>query len=134
MTTNMKTNTQTALPLRYAKAIDLMSRPQGATVAEIADANGWLPHTARALLSTARSGFGLDITKDKDERGTVYRLPAGFKPIFTKRAAEELNRGKPARAKGRAKSAARRAAPKVKASAKPRRAKSKAATVETVMA
>ena len=130
MTTNTKT-AQTALPLRYAKAVDLMSRRQGATVAEIAHANGWLPHTARAVLSTARSRFGLDITKDREERGTVYRLPAGFKPVFTKRATEELNRGKPARATSKAKPAARKAAPKANATAKPRRATSKAAAVET---
>lgn len=48
---------------KRAKVIELLARPDGASVADIVEATGWLPHTTRAALTGIRwSGprfFGL---------------------------------------------------------------------------
>lgn len=52
----------------------MLRRPKGATVAEIAEAFGWLPHTTRAAISTKARKAGLSVTSEKVEsRGRVYR-------------------------------------------------------------
>src|SRR5690349_12037008 len=57
-----------------AKVTALLQRPEGATVAEVQAATGWLPHTARAFISTKFRGR---VTAEKiDGRGRVYRVPA----------------------------------------------------------
>ena len=53
--------------------MDLLRREGGATVEELADAMGWLPHTTRAALTGLRKrGFGIDRRKRKDERASAY--------------------------------------------------------------
>jgi len=61
---------------KQALLIDLLRRPQGATIAEIVEATGWLPHTARgAMAGTLKKKLGLTIMSEKDEtRGRVYRI------------------------------------------------------------
>ena len=56
--------------------IDMLSRPQGATIEELAEATGWLSHTCRGDMSGAlKKKLGLTITSEKeDQRGRVYRL------------------------------------------------------------
>lgn len=52
----------------------MLRRPEGATVAEISEAFGWLPHTTRAAISTKARKAGLSVTSEKVEsRGRVYR-------------------------------------------------------------
>jgi hypothetical protein len=52
----------------------MLQRPEGATIAEIAEAFGWLPHTTRAAMSTKSRKAGLTIASEKvDGRGRVYR-------------------------------------------------------------
>jgi hypothetical protein len=41
---------------QLAKVTDLLSRPEGATIAELQAATGWLPHTTRAFVSTKFRG------------------------------------------------------------------------------
>jgi hypothetical protein len=58
--------------------IGLLTRPKGATVAEIMEQTGWLPHTTRAFVS-ANLGkkLGHTIVSEKvDGRGRVYRIAA----------------------------------------------------------
>jgi predicted ArsR family transcriptional regulator len=61
-----------------AAILKTLSRPRGATVAEIAKARGLQPHTVRSVLSRLRSKAGLELTRTKVEErvGTVYRAPA----------------------------------------------------------
>ena len=56
--------------------IDMLSRPEGATIEELIEATGWLSHTCRGAMSGAlKKKLGLTITSEKeDQRGRVYRL------------------------------------------------------------
>jgi hypothetical protein len=56
--------------------IAMLSRPEGATIEELAEATGWLSHTCRGAMSGAlKKKLGLTITSEKaDQRGRVYRL------------------------------------------------------------
>ena len=61
---------------KRACVMALLSRAEGATVAEITAATEWLPHTVRALLSGLRKA-GCTIERERQpERGTVYRVAA----------------------------------------------------------
>jgi hypothetical protein len=54
----MTTETTTIkLPPRYAQLHDLLSKPTGSTIIEIAKALGLQNHSVRGMLSTARSVF-----------------------------------------------------------------------------
>ena len=50
-----------------------MQRRQGASLAEITEATGWLPHSARAVLSGLRKK-GFEIDRTNSEGGSVYRV------------------------------------------------------------
>lgn len=56
--------------------IDLLHRPEGATIEEITAATEWQSHTVRGAMSGAlKKKLGLKITSDKvEERGRVYRI------------------------------------------------------------
>ena len=57
---------------------DLLQREEGATLAELIDATGWLPHTTRASLSRLRSSGDALAKAKRDDGATCYRLlPAG---------------------------------------------------------
>jgi hypothetical protein len=74
--------TDTAKPVviragtKQAQIIAMLQRPEGATVAEMVEATGWLAHTVRGCLSGAlKKKLGLPIAAEKIEgRGTVYCL------------------------------------------------------------
>ena len=55
--------------------IELLSRRDGATIAEAVNATGWQPHSVRGAISgTLKKKLGLAVTSDKIEgRGRVYR-------------------------------------------------------------
>jgi Protein of unknown function (DUF3489) len=60
---------------KQAKVIGLLKRPQGATVAEVMKATGWLPHTVRGMFSGAlKKKHGLTLVSAKEQRGRVYRI------------------------------------------------------------
>lgn len=63
---------------KQAQIIAMLQRPEGATVAEMVEATGWLAHTVRGSISGAlKKRLGLPITAEKvEERGTVYRCSA----------------------------------------------------------
>jgi hypothetical protein len=62
---------------KQAQIIAMLQRPEGATVAEMVEATGWLAHTVRGSISGAlKKKLGLPIAAEKVEgRGTVYKLP-----------------------------------------------------------
>ena len=63
---------------KQAALIDMLSRPEGATLDEIATALQWAPHTCRGAMSGAlKKRLGLVITSRKvDGRGRVYQIDA----------------------------------------------------------
>lgn len=53
--------------------LDLLGRPEGATIAQLIDATGWLPHTTRAALTGLRKK-GHAVMKNKQGDVTCYRI------------------------------------------------------------
>ena len=59
---------------KRAQLIGLLERPEGATVAQIGQRLGWLPHTVRAAITGLRKA-GREVTRSKDvDDRSVYRL------------------------------------------------------------
>ena len=53
----------------------LLERPVGATVPQMTEATGWLPHSVRGFIAgTLKKKLGLTVTSDKSEAGRVYRI------------------------------------------------------------
>lgn len=60
-----KSNTQTL--------IEMLTRDTGATIGQITDATGWLPHSARAALTGLRKK-GHSIARTSADGTTTYRI------------------------------------------------------------
>ncbi len=59
---------------KRAVLIGMLERPEGASVAELGQRLGWLPHTVRAAMTGLRHA-GREVTRSKDAEGqSVYRL------------------------------------------------------------
>jgi hypothetical protein len=59
---------------KRAKLIAMLERPEGASVAELGQRLGWLPHTVRAAMTGLRHA-GREVTRSKDANGqSIYRL------------------------------------------------------------
>ena len=57
------------------RIIELLQRGDGATLAELVAATGWLPHTTRAALTGLRKrGYAVGIDRADKVRGSVYRI------------------------------------------------------------
>ena len=61
---------------KQAQLIAMLRRKEGATIAQIVAATGWLPHTVRGAFAGAlKKKLGLTVTSEKVEGiGRVYRL------------------------------------------------------------
>ena len=61
---------------KQALVIEMLRRPEGASIAEIVEATSWASHTTRGFLAGAlKKKLGLCIDSEKEEaRGRVYRL------------------------------------------------------------
>ena len=60
---------------KIAEVIALLQRGDGATLAELVAATGWLPHTTRAALTGLRKrGYAIAIDRTDKRRGSVYRI------------------------------------------------------------
>lgn len=57
---------------KIARVLALLRRTQGATLAELVEATGWLPHTTRAALTGLKKGHV--ITKTKRNATTCYHI------------------------------------------------------------
>ncbi len=55
--------------------VDMMRRPEGATVAQMSEATEWLPHSVRgALAGAVKKKHRLTVTSEKTDAGRVYRI------------------------------------------------------------
>ena len=63
------------LSRKQTAVVDMLSREAGASLAELTATTGWLPHTARAALSSLRKR-GLTITHAKVGDETRYTIIA----------------------------------------------------------
>ena len=60
---------------KIAQVIELLQRGDGATLAELVAATGWLPHTMRAALTGLRKrGYAVGMDRADKARGSVYRI------------------------------------------------------------
>lgn len=73
MTASPKTPSTSASSRKIDQVFVLLGRKQGATLAEITELTGWLPHTARAALTGLRKK-GQTITKAKRDEVTTYSI------------------------------------------------------------
>jgi hypothetical protein len=105
---------------KLAQVIGLLRRDGGATLAELAAATGWLPHTTRAALTGLRKrGYVVTLDRTNKERGSTYRIGAsedvavdnqsltGDEPSF--QSNEPLATEAPSTSEGRSKSSVRSA-------------------------
>ena len=60
---------------KQEKVLELLRRPEGATIAQLVKATGWQPHTVRGAMAGAlKKRLGIAITSEKPEEGDrVYR-------------------------------------------------------------
>ena len=62
---------------KQAKVIQLLRRPAGASIEELAKATGWQSHSLRGVISGAlKKKLGLKVASTKEDRGRVYRIIA----------------------------------------------------------
>jgi hypothetical protein len=60
---------------KQAQVIDLLRRPQGASIKEMMKATGWQAHSVRGFMSGAlKKKLGLTIASTKEKRGRIYRI------------------------------------------------------------
>jgi hypothetical protein len=71
---------------KQALILGLLQRPEGASLADLVAATGWLPHTTRAALTRLRqAGHALD--KTTREAGPVYRISSALRANRNRKAA-----------------------------------------------
>ena len=72
---------------KQALVIRMLQRDGGASVAELAEAMSWLPHTTRAALTRLRQS-GHELAKDKRDTGeTAYRIANAVRQTRSRKAA-----------------------------------------------
>jgi hypothetical protein len=61
---------------KQGQLIEMLKRPEGATIDEIVAAFGWQPHTVRGAIAGAlKKKLGLAVTSEKvDDRARAYRI------------------------------------------------------------
>jgi Protein of unknown function (DUF3489) len=60
---------------KLAHAAERLRATEGATIAELSEAMGWLPHTTRAVLTGLRKrGYALTLDRSEARRGSAYRI------------------------------------------------------------
>ncbi|MFL5078940.1 MAG: DUF3489 domain-containing protein [Microvirga sp.] len=72
---------------KQARVVRMLQRDGGASVAELAAAMGWLPHTTRAALTRLRQS-GHELVRGKRDTGeTSYRIPDPVRQTRSRKAA-----------------------------------------------
>jgi Protein of unknown function (DUF3489) len=60
---------------KQARVVEMLRRPQGATVAAIIKATGWQPHSVRGFFAgVVRTRLGLTLMSEKTSGTRVYRI------------------------------------------------------------
>ncbi|MCJ2095880.1 MULTISPECIES: DUF3489 domain-containing protein [unclassified Methylobacterium] len=77
---------RTAIASKKAQVLALLKREQGATLAELIAATGWLPHTTRAALSRIRTGGQALLKAARPDDAIAYCIPAPVIPAAPPRA------------------------------------------------
>jgi predicted ArsR family transcriptional regulator len=73
-TANVSGEKRSRANTKRAQLIGMLERPEGASVAEIGQRLGWLPHTVRAAMTGLRHA-GREVMRSKDAEGqSVYGL------------------------------------------------------------
>jgi hypothetical protein len=72
---------------KQALVVRMLQRDGGASIAELAAAMSWLPHTTRAALTRLRQS-GHELAKDKRDTGeTAYRIANALRQTRSRKAA-----------------------------------------------
>ncbi len=83
---------------KQALLVELLSRPEGASLDDLVGATGWLPHTTRAALTGIRRR-GYEIERNTTDDGpSRYRVAAPEPATATKRRRSGPRRGRAKRA------------------------------------
>jgi hypothetical protein len=62
---------------KQATVIEAISRPEGATIAEIMEMTGWQEHSVRGFISGAvKKKLGLTVERITEDEGISYRVPS----------------------------------------------------------
>jgi hypothetical protein len=64
-----KATVKTRSGTKQAAMIGLLQRKEGATIAQLRQATGWLPHSCRGAMSAIKKKLGLTITSAKADNG-----------------------------------------------------------------
>jgi predicted nucleic acid-binding Zn ribbon protein len=60
---------------KIAALVDLLRRPEGATINVMMAATGWQAHSVRGAISgSIKKALGLEVASEKTEAGRVYRI------------------------------------------------------------
>lgn len=60
---------------KLGTVVELMRRPDGATISQMSEATGWQAHSVRGAIAGAlKKKHGLAITSEPNESGRIYRV------------------------------------------------------------
>ena len=63
---------------KHARIIAMLRKPAGTTIAAIATATDWQPHSVRGFLAgVVRKKLGLNLVSEQTDKGRVYRIKDG---------------------------------------------------------
>jgi len=71
---NPSTKPSSAKTTKTGELVKLLSRPDGATIAEMCAATGWQSHSVRGALAGALRKKGFDVTSDVSDGTRRYRI------------------------------------------------------------
>lgn len=70
-----KANTPAQRETKQRRMIEMLRRPQGASIEQMAHALGWQSHTVRGAISGAlKKKLGLAVSSTKEKHGRIYRI------------------------------------------------------------
>jgi hypothetical protein len=72
--TGQRAKTTPRADSKLARVIDLLQRSDGATIARLMEATGWLPHTTRAALTGLRKRGNAIVRERIEGHDSVYRI------------------------------------------------------------